>query len=138
MLVYSLDDLSQFTDFQTARQTQGEVHILGEWVKRNETQAGEDFFRFYMRDSNNTVQLVHYSNPKPTNIDQAERVYIIGQYNGDVFHAKKIFMKCPSKYEDGANSIAAGEAHNAAHRSANQAQSQALPAAPTQPANLAE
>lgn len=118
MLVYSLDDLSQFTDFRTARETSGEVHILGEWVQRETVEAGEDHFRFYMRDSNQTVQLVHYNDPKPTNLDQAERVYVIGQYEGEVFHAKKIFMKCPSKYEDNPESIAAGAAPNAAPRTA--------------------
>jgi cytochrome c-type biogenesis protein CcmE len=102
MLYGMLQNTGSFTNFQGARTSTSEAHVLAEWVRREEARYDPDAdqFFFYLRDSTQHTQLVRYDDPKPINLDQAEKVYIVGQYDGDVFHAKKIYMKCPSKYEE--------------------------------------
>ncbi len=92
---------STYTDFSAAKASEKEVHIVGEWVNRDQSNYDptRDLFQFYMKDTVDNVQLVHYYDPKPVNFEAAEKVVIIGEYNQDVFVADKIIMKCPSKFE---------------------------------------
>ena len=34
------------------------------------------------------------------NFDQAEKVVVVGRYEGSTLHADQILVKCPSKYDD--------------------------------------
>ncbi|MEM6633292.1 MAG: cytochrome c maturation protein CcmE [Bacteroidota bacterium] len=93
---------SIYTDFRTAKESGRKVHIVGEWVNReaSEYDSNRDLFTFYMADTTESVELVHYYDPKPNNFDQAEKVVVVGGYDQDRFIADKIVMKCPSKYEE--------------------------------------
>lgn len=58
-------------------------------------------FEFYLMDSLGNEAKVIYSEPKPTDFDRSDKVVVIGKFDksdGD-FIAKKILLKCPSKYE---------------------------------------
>lgn len=101
---------SIYTDFATARDSGKEVHIVGEWVQRDAAQYDpvQDLFTFAMRDTLKAVETVHYYDPKPINFEQAEKVVVIGSYQGERFVADRIVMKCPSKYEP--TDITGGEA----------------------------
>ena len=96
------DSASTYTDFQGAKARGGEAHVVGQWVRRNETQKdpGGNYFRFYVQDSTQHTELVTYNDPMPPNFQQAEKVVLIGGYQGNRFVADKILMKCPSKYND--------------------------------------
>ena len=101
---------SIYTTFDHARETGKRVHIVGEWVQRDQANydPGKDVFSFYMKDSTNTVEKVRYFDPKPMNFESAEKVVIIGKFHKqEVFEADKIIMKCPSKYEE--TDLKAGE-----------------------------
>ncbi len=101
---------SIYADFHTAKNTGRQVHIVGEWVNRDQAVYSPelDLFSFYMKDSMNVVEKVHYYDPKPINFESAEKVVVIGGYDGgEAFVAEKIIMKCPSKYEE--TDITAGE-----------------------------
>ncbi|MCZ2355378.1 MAG: cytochrome c maturation protein CcmE [Bacteroidia bacterium] len=91
---------SIYTTFADAKQRGSDVHIVASWVRRDEAKydPAQDIFQFYLQDSTNNTQLVIYRDPKPANFEQADKVVIIGKYQGDVFEAEKILMKCPSKY----------------------------------------
>ena len=93
---------SIYTDFSTAKESGKKVHIVGEWVNRevSDYNSDQDLFTFYMADTTESVELVHYYDPKPNNFDQAEKVVVVGGYDQDKFIADKIVMKCPSKYEE--------------------------------------
>ena len=43
---------------------------------------------------------VVYSDIKPGNFDQARDIVAIGRYQGGAFHASKLLVKCPSKYQE--------------------------------------
>ncbi|MDX2250351.1 MAG: cytochrome c maturation protein CcmE [Bacteroidia bacterium] len=92
---------SIYTDFATAEKSGKEVHIVGSWVNREQSEydSEKDMFTFFMQDTLNQVAKVLYYDPKPINFEQAEKVVVIGAYKNEAFVADKIVMKCPSKYE---------------------------------------
>ncbi|MDX1907896.1 MAG: cytochrome c maturation protein CcmE [Bacteroidia bacterium] len=92
---------SIYTDFETARQTGREVHIVGTWVNREQAVYDDtrDLFSFYLQDTLSRMELVKYYDPMPENFHQAEKIVVIGGYKKGEFVADKIIMKCPSKYE---------------------------------------
>lgn len=93
---------SIYTDFATAKASNKQVHIVGAWVNRDQAQydPSRDLFTFYMQDTLQAVEQVHYYDPKPSNFENAEKVVVIGGYEGEQFVADQIVMKCPSKYEE--------------------------------------
>ncbi|MEL7533409.1 MAG: cytochrome c maturation protein CcmE, partial [Bacteroidota bacterium] len=80
------------------------VHIVGQWVKRDQADydMDRDLFKFYLQDENEEEMLVYFYDPKPVNFEQAEKIVIVGSYEKEkaVFMADEIQMKCPSKYEE--------------------------------------
>jgi cytochrome c-type biogenesis protein CcmE len=95
---------STYTGFQEAQNTSRKVHIVGQWVQRDQAHYDQerDLFRFYLKDENQQEMMVHFYDPKPVNFEQAEKVVIIGSYSPEkaIFEADEIQMKCPSKYEE--------------------------------------
>ena len=64
-------------------------------------QRGEEFI-FTLRDEETNETLpVKYRGTKPDQFDDAYHVVAIGKYDSQdkTFHAKKLLIKCPSKYE---------------------------------------
>lgn len=94
-------EASVYTDFGTAKKSQAKVHVVGEWVKREEVHynSDADILDFWMTDSLDNVVPVRYYDPMPPNFGDAEKVVVIGGFEEEVFVADKILMKCPSKYE---------------------------------------
>ncbi len=56
-------------------------------------------FNFKILDEAGTEVQVIYDGVKPSNFDEAMEIVAKGRFNGDVFHASEILVKCPSKYE---------------------------------------
>jgi cytochrome c-type biogenesis protein CcmE len=94
---------SKYTTFKAALASGEEVHVVGSWAKDqpSDYDAGQDVFNFYMRDTTQHLSAVRFHDPKPVNFETAEKVVVQGKYEGEVFVADRIFMKCPSKYNDG-------------------------------------
>jgi cytochrome c-type biogenesis protein CcmE len=42
---------------------------------------------------------VAYTDVKPANFEDAVSIVAIGKYDGSTFHAEKLLVKCPSKYQ---------------------------------------
>ena len=51
-------------------------------------------------ETDNITNKVFYNKPMPPDLKQSEQVVVIGKYNGDIFYANQILLKCPSKYEE--------------------------------------
>jgi cytochrome c-type biogenesis protein CcmE len=102
LITTQLSDQSYYTDFETARKTGDKVHVVATWVNRDKASYDpeKDLFQLYLQDTLNQVALVHYFDPKPPSLETAEKIVIEGKQEGDIFVADKIFLKCPSKYED--------------------------------------
>jgi cytochrome c-type biogenesis protein CcmE len=83
------------------------IHVVGE-LKKDASgeivglQAGADkvSFTFQLIDENGKEQQVFYAEPMPADFTRSEKVVVIGGYQNDTFIARKILLKCPSKYVD--------------------------------------
>ena len=45
-------------------------------------------------------QKVYYNEPMPPDFTRSEKVVVIGNYQNNDFVARKILLKCPSKYQE--------------------------------------
>jgi cytochrome c-type biogenesis protein CcmE len=92
---------SPYVTLQEARQLQGDgLHIVGQLQKKtiaNDFERG--VLRFTMNDTNGDPVRVEYQGASPANLSEATRVVAIGKLEGDTFHARKLLVKCPSKYK---------------------------------------
>jgi len=112
ILISTAGDASTYVGFGEAYQmaTAGntkDIHVVGE-LKKDKAgkvigiEPGRDLvsFSFIMIDDKGKEQQVFYNQPMPQDFTKSEKVVVIGGYNGNVFEAKKILLKCPSKYQE--------------------------------------
>ena len=112
ILVSTADDASSYVSFSEAYQLASngkkkDVHVVGV-LKKDEQgnvtgiKTGADLvsFSFIMVDDNGKEQTVTYNEPMPADVTKSEKVVVIGSYEGESFHASKILLKCPSKYQE--------------------------------------
>jgi cytochrome c-type biogenesis protein CcmE len=112
IIVSTADDASTYVGFDEAMamSTSGnnkEIHVVGQLKKDHSgdiigIREGEDkvSFSFIMVDDSGKEQEVNYNQPMPADFTRSEKVVVIGSYNGEVFNASKIILKCPSKYQE--------------------------------------
>ncbi len=96
------EQVGGYMDFTQATETGSSAHVVGYWEEDQQYayDPARNIFTFHMRDEAGTVRQVQYSNPKPANFEDAEKLVIEGKMRGDVFVAEHILVKCPSKYND--------------------------------------
>jgi cytochrome c-type biogenesis protein CcmE len=98
--VYS--NSSTYGSFDDALKTKSELHIVGHLNKSKELfyDATKDanYFSFYMKDNKGEERKVIFTGTKPEDFERSEQLVLTGTMVGNEFHAKKILMKCPSKY----------------------------------------
>jgi cytochrome c-type biogenesis protein CcmE len=59
-----------------------------------------NYFSFYVKDQEGEECKVIYAGTKPQDFEKSEQIVLIGKMKSDEFHASKILMKCPSKYNN--------------------------------------
>jgi cytochrome c-type biogenesis protein CcmE len=96
-----LANASPYVTAKEARTRPGvSCNVAGELVHESvRTDIAAGVIRFQLKDSNGELLPVVYKGAKPGNFDSAPKVSVLGVYEGDAFHAEKILVKCPSKYE---------------------------------------
>lgn len=112
IIVTTAGDASTYVGFDDAYKmanagSKKDIHVVGQ-LKKNasgevigiEEGADKVSFSFVMIDDQGKEQLVTYNEPMPADFTKSEKVVVIGSYNGDAFHASKILLKCPSKYQE--------------------------------------
>ncbi|HET9053620.1 MAG TPA: cytochrome c maturation protein CcmE [Cyclobacteriaceae bacterium] len=112
ILLSTAGDASTYVDFGEAyaMATSGstkDIHVVGELTRDasgNITgiEQGIDkvSFSFVLVDENGRKQKIEYNEPMPQDFTKSEKVVVIGRYQGEVFKASKILLKCPSKYQE--------------------------------------
>ena len=112
VIVSTAGDASTYVTFDQAHQLAKEgdsksIHVVGDLKKDAQGHVvgimpGSDrvSFSFIMVDENKKEQVVVYNEPMPQDFTRSEKVVVIGGYTGDTFHADKILLKCPSKYQE--------------------------------------
>lgn len=105
-LTSTQSNLSSYESIETAKKTPNKfVHIIAkldtqEPVVYNPIQD-PNYFEFYITDSLGGKAKVIYHNPKPTDIEKADRIVLKGKFNQTgVYECSEILIKCPSKYKD--------------------------------------
>lgn len=97
-------DTDSYSDFAGAAKSEKEEHVVGVWEKSKGTYydalKDPNHFSFYMKDEKGLVKKVVLNGTKPQDFERSEKIVLIGEMSNDTFHASKILMKCPSKYND--------------------------------------
>ncbi|MBS1491182.1 MAG: cytochrome c maturation protein CcmE [Bacteroidetes bacterium] len=112
IIIATAGDASTYVDFDQAYQmaesgNKDQIHVVGQLKKDSEghvagLQNSPDklSFSFVLVDDKNKEQNVIYNEPMPPDFLKSEKVVVVGGYQHDQFIAKKILLKCPSKYQE--------------------------------------
>lgn len=103
ILVSLLGNFSRYETFESRYAQKGkEVNIVGVLNKEKgvtyDPIANPNEFSMYVVDQKGVEKKVIVHKAKPRDIERSEKIVVIGNMNGEVFEAKDILMKCPSKY----------------------------------------
>lgn len=101
-IVSTFADSSTYGDFDQAKESGSEIHVVGKLVKDKELVydpvKDANYFSFYLKDNKGAECKIVFNGTKPQDFERSEQIVITGKMQGDEFHADKILMKCPSKY----------------------------------------
>ena len=104
MIIVIYADSSTYSSFSEAKEKQTELYVVGVLNKEKELhydpKVDANHFSFYMYDNDSTECRVVFRGAKPQDIERSEQIVLTGKMVGDNFHASKILMKCPSKYNE--------------------------------------
>jgi len=112
VIVTTAGDASAYLDFSGARAlaqqgNEKQIHVVGELkkdaagnIQGMETGADRVSFSFLLLDEQKKEERVYCLEPMPQDLIRSEKIVVIGRYESDKFLAKKILLKCPSKYEN--------------------------------------
>ena len=112
IIIFTAGDASTYVNFDQAYQMASsgndtQIHVVGELKKDDnghvvglENSDDKLSFSFILVDDHKKEQKVIYNEPMPPDFLRSEKVVVIGGYQQDHFIAKKILLKCPSKYQD--------------------------------------
>ena len=90
--------LTPYQSFEQAMKTSSTVQVHGT-IAAGYTKYDGHALTFRITDEKGRPLDVVYTDVKPGNFDQARDVVAIGRYEGGAFHAQKLLVKCPSKYQ---------------------------------------
>ena len=97
------ESVTPYVSIAEAEAAKGNVQVKGLLDKSIQPQQIDSEFNFTIKDEESGQTMpVKYKGTKPDQFDSAYHVVAIGKYNADdsSFHANKLLIKCPSKYED--------------------------------------
>ncbi len=102
MIIVMYADSSTYSTFTEAKEKQSELYVVGVLNKEKalhyDPVVDANHFSFHMYDNDSTECRVVFRGAKPQDIERSEQIVLTGKMVGDEFHASKILMKCPSKY----------------------------------------
>lgn len=100
MVIYT--DSSTYSTFAEAKEKKTELYVVGVLNKEKDLVydpvKDANHFSFFMYDNDGKECQVVFNGSKPQDIERSEQIVLTGKMEGDKFHASKILMKCPSKY----------------------------------------
>ena len=118
VILSTLSDAGTFSGFEQAVENPGnEFQVVGVLNKDKELhydpEKDVNLFTFHMTDKEGNEQKVYFHGTKPQDFERSEQIVVTGKMKGDQFHASKILMKCPSKYNNGQTVEVAAESQAA-------------------------
>lgn len=93
--------LTPYVSFEYARKTKSTVQVAGTLEKESIAYDEKNsLLKFVMKEKDGRdLMKVQYRGPKPLNFEDATSVVAIGSYDGEIFTARQLLVKCPSKYQ---------------------------------------
>lgn len=92
--------MTSYVSFAEAQKRSTRVQVMGAIHQSQVTYDPErKVLLFPITDDEGTTMQVKYSGTTPGNFSQATHAVCIGKYNGQVFEADQLLIKCPSKYQ---------------------------------------
>ncbi|MGO1243997.1 MAG: cytochrome c maturation protein CcmE domain-containing protein [Sphingobacterium sp.] len=102
MILVIYTDSSTYSTFTEAKEKNTELYVVGVLNKEKALHydpiTDANHFSFYMYDNDSTECQIVFRGSKPQDIERSEQIVLTGKMEGQIFHASKILMKCPSKY----------------------------------------
>lgn len=91
---------SPYVTVAQAQQMDSSVHLAGDLDRQSLTHiASETRVTFDLVDEHgDRIKVLYRGNP-PANMGTATRVVAVGKVEDGYFHADRLLLKCPSKYE---------------------------------------
>lgn len=112
LIIATAGDASTYVSFDQAYQMAStgnntQIHVVGDLKKDSQgtivgIEKSQDnlSFSFILIDEHQKEQKVYYNEPMPPDFTRSEKVVVIGNYQNNDFVARKILLKCPSKYQE--------------------------------------
>ena len=112
IIVTTVGVASEYVTFAKAKEMSSggsdeNIHVVGQLTRNaNGSVTGvlpsEDKLsvRFSMVDENQEIEQVLLMEPMPPELKESEQVVVVGRYVEDQFVARKVLLKCPSKYTE--------------------------------------
>jgi len=93
-------NLTPYVSFADARRAQGTVQVMGALDKASISSGASGLdFTLIAKDGSNDRIPVTFQRTRPANFEMAIEVTAIGKWDGRVFRADNLLVKCPSKYQ---------------------------------------
>jgi len=101
---------SPYVTIAEAKTMRGDgLHVAGDIVAGSlHTDPASQVTRFRIRDAKGDTVAVDYRGAPPANMGSVTKVVVVGGMDGDTFRARKLQIKCPSKYDDAPSASAIG------------------------------
>lgn len=95
------DTVTPYVGIAEAKSSAQNVQVKGLLAKDAPAphSEGNDFLFSLADEETGETMRVRYAGPKPDQFDSAYHIVAIGKYGDGEFHANKLLIKCPSKYE---------------------------------------
>ncbi len=103
MAMYSFKStLTAYVTVREAKASKRPVQVAGIAVRGTQRyDLKSNNLVFTLREDGGDEMVVEYDGPRPGNFDEVTKVVAIGKYkpNRQVFEARELLVKCPTKYE---------------------------------------
>ena len=96
------ESVTPYVSIAEARATSNGVQVKGLLDKNFQPVQSGNEFNFSLQDeTTGETMRVRFDGIKPDQFDEAYHIVAVGKYEAadETFHAKKLLIKCPSKYE---------------------------------------
>jgi cytochrome c-type biogenesis protein CcmE len=92
-------NLTPYITFSEAQQTNGTVQVMG-GLEKSSVKMASGNLAFTLVEKKTVTRLpVVFGHTKPANFEMAIEITAIGHWDGSVFQADNLLVKCPSKYQ---------------------------------------
>ena len=94
-------NLTPYVTFKEAKAGKDRIFQIMGPLDRSESITYTGVLSFTLKEEKTGETIpVRFNKSKPPTFEQATQVTAIGSWNGEYFEARKLLVKCPSKYEE--------------------------------------